>query len=452
MATHAAMIPDDLGASFDAVADPRRDIRAGAIVSVLFFVLFLGWAAFARLDAAAYARGVLEVSGERQAVQHRDGGVVGAIYVSEGQFVKEGQLLIELSAPEVRAQERALQSQMIDLLAQQARLEAEQLDLPALRRPEEFSALGDVDRHAAEAALARQTAELRVRRAVLSAQKGAFSERASQSGALGRGYDEQQRSTAEQIRLIDEQIDALGPLEAEGFVSKTRVRELQRARAELAGRRGQYAANVVQTKGAANENKLQELEADRSFHERAASDMRDVYTRLGDVLPRLRAAREQLALTQIRAPATGSVVSLAVFTRGGVIMAGQKLMDIVPASQPLRIEARFAPDDADDLEPGARTLVRFPGLHERRLPDLEGKLTRLSADKLSDERTGMDYFTGEVTVPVTQLDLIKQVRGRGFALRPGMPVEILIPLRKRSALDYALEPLVGSFWSSFHEH
>ncbi len=146
------------------------------------------------------------------------------------------------------------------------------------------------------------------------------------------------------------------------------------------------------------------------------------------------------------------MVGLTIFTPGGVIAPGQKLMDIVPERQPLRIQARIAPDDADDLHVGQRTLVKFPGLHERTLPNLDGTLTRLSADSFTDEKTGQTYFTGEVTVPLDQIALIRKVRGRDFALRAGMPVQVLIPLRKRTALDYALEPLVGSFWSSFREH
>src|SRR5580765_1641588 len=103
---------------------PRREIRTGLIIAGLFFVLFLGWATFARMDAAAYAGGRVSVSGQRQTVQHRDGGVVGAIYVKEGQRVQKGQVLIRLAASEVQAQERALAAQVISLLAQRARLQA----------------------------------------------------------------------------------------------------------------------------------------------------------------------------------------------------------------------------------------------------------------------------------------------------------------------------------------
>jgi HlyD family secretion protein len=92
----------------DASDDPRGDIRAGVIVGVIFFVIFLGWAAFAPLDAAANAPGRLVVSGQRQTVQHKEGGVVSEILVKEGSRVKQGQVLIRLAGADVRAQERAL--------------------------------------------------------------------------------------------------------------------------------------------------------------------------------------------------------------------------------------------------------------------------------------------------------------------------------------------------------
>lgn len=433
-------------------ADPSREIRIGLIVAALFFVLFLGWAAFARLDAAAYAPGTLVVSGQRQSVQHRDGGVVGAIHVHEGQRVERGQLLIELAAAEVRAQERALASQTIRLLAQRARLEAEQLGQTRITPPPAFASLSPEDRGEAAMAMRLQQTELSARASVLSAQRGALGQRVAQSGEQGRGYGEQAVSAGEQLRLIDEQITALKPLAEKGFVSQTRMRELERARAQLQGSKGQFSASVAQTRGAARENELQGLEAEQSFRERTASDLRDVEIRLGELLPKWTAAKDQLERIAIRSPATGAVVGLSVFTPGGVISPGQKLMDVVPERTPLIVQARIAPDDADDLVIGQRTLVKFSGLHERTLPSLEGRITRLSADSFTDERSGQSYFTGEVTVPFDQLKLIQQVRGSAFALRAGMPVQVLIPLRKRTALDYALEPLLGSFWSSFREH
>ncbi|MEO7467267.1 MAG: HlyD family type I secretion periplasmic adaptor subunit, partial [Sphingobium limneticum] len=346
----------------------------------------------------------------------------------------------------------ALASQAIRLLAQRARLEAEQLGVGRIVPPREFVSLSTEDKAEAALAMRLQQTELSARTSVLGAQRDVLAQRAAQSGEQGRGYGEQTVATREQLRILDEQITALKPVADKGFVSKTRMRELERARAELEGQRGQYAASVAQTRGAARESEMQALEAQRSFRERTASDLRDVETALGEILPKWQAARDQLERTSIRAPATGAVVGMTIFTPGGVIASGQKLMDIVPENEPLLIQARIAPDDADDLTVGKKTLVKFSGLHERQLPSLEGELRRLSADSFADEKTGQSYFTGDIVVPRSQLALIRDVRGKDFELRAGMPVQILIPLRQRTALDYAIEPLVGSFWASFREH
>lgn len=435
-----------------AVADPSRDLRLGAIIAGIFFIDFLGWAASTRLDAAAYAPGTLVVSGQRQSVQHRVGGVVGVIHVREGERVVRGQLLMQIAAAEVQAQERALASQAVRLLAQRARLEAEQLGQTFIVPPRAFASLTSEDRIEAATAMRLQQTELTARVSVLTAQRDALRERAGQSVEQGRGYGEQATSAREQLRLINEQIDALKPVADKGFVSQTRMRELERARAELQGQRGQYIASVAQTHGAGRESRIQMLEAQRTFHERTASDLRQVETSLGEIMPRWTAARDQLQRTAIRAPATGTVVGLTVFTPGGVISPGQKLLDIVPEKVPLLIQARISPDDADDLVVGQRTLVKVTGLHERTLPNLQGRLTQLSADSFTDEKTGQSYFTVEIVVPRDQIRLIQDIRGGEFTLRAGMPIQVLIPLRKRTAIDYALEPLVGSFWSSFREH
>lgn len=433
------------------LADPRRDIRAGIGIAVLFFVIFLGWAAFTRLDAAAYAQGTLVVSGERQAVQHRDGGVVASILVREGQRVERGQLLMTLAAAEVRAQAEAYKSQAIKLLAQRARLEAEQLNAATLAQPAEYARFDVEDRPAIAAAMRLQQAELNARRATLTAQRGVLGQQGRQSGAQGRGYASKIASLDEQIRLTTEQIEALRPVAERGFVSKTRMRDLERMRADLTGQRGQFRASVAQTADARRQTEFEALQAEQSFRERTVGDLRETEVALGELLPKLNAAHDQLARTEIRAPATGAVVGLAVFTQGGVIAAGQKLMDVVPENTPLQVQARIDTSDADDLSTGQVALVRFPSLHERTLPNLEGMLTRVSADSFTDDKTGASYFTAEVMVPPEQLERLKRVRGPDFALRAGLPVEVLIRLRPRTALDYALEPLTGSFWSTMRE-
>lgn len=431
--------------------DPQADIRVGAIIAALFFVLFIGWAAFARLDAAAAAQGRLVVTGQRQTVQHRDGGVISEILVKEGSKVEKGQVLVRLVAADVRAQERALTSQAITLLAQRARLTAEQQGSGGIVTPPEFASMKPEDQAAAAEAMRIQRAQFRARAAVLSAQRGALGQRGSQASSQGTGYSRQVAAIDEQIRLLDEELTSLRVVAEKGFVSKNRLRALERARADLVGQRGQYTATVASTESQAGESRLQSLEAMSNYLEKSASELRDVEAALNDVMPKLNAARDQLARTEIRAPATGTVVGLQVFTPGGVVTPGQTLMDIVPERTPLTVEARISPADADDLNPGQTAFVRFDTLHERSLRPLEGTVTRVSADSFTDERTGESYFTASIDIPFSERELLREVRGRDFQLRAGMPVNVQIPLRERTALQYMFEPLTASLRKSFHE-
>jgi HlyD family secretion protein len=434
-----------------AAADPARDIRTGLIIAMLFFVGLLGWAALARLDAAAVAPGRLVVSGQRQTVQHRDGGVVAEIDVREGAKVREGQVLIRLAGAEVRATERAFAGQTITLLAQRARLLAEGAGRATIVPPPEFAELTGADRLDATRALQVQQGQLRTRAAVLAAQRGVIGQRTSQASSQGRGYSKQVVAVDEQLRLINEELDALRGVAEKGFVSKTRVRALERAKAELEGQRGQFSATVAQTGGQQGETRLQILEAQNTYYERIATELRDVENALSEARPKWAAARDQLARIDIRAPATGTIVGLTVFTRGGVIAPGQKLMDIVPDRAPLTVEAKLSPADADDVRIGQRAFVRFATLHERSLPALNGVVSRVSADSLTDERTGESFYTAGVSVPLSELAKIDQLRGAN-TLRAGIPVSIEIPLRKRTALAYAFEPLTSAMRRSFNEH
>jgi HlyD family secretion protein len=430
--------------------DPRREIRFGVLVVVLFFVLFLGWAAFTRLDAAAQAPGKLVVSGQRQTIQHREGGVIAAILVKEGAEVQRGQVLVRLAGADVLAQERALASQAIVLLAQRARLYAEQARQSTITPPPEFAQLPPEDRRAAAEALRIQQTQLRTRAAVLYAQRGALGQRTAQANSQGSGYGRQLVALDEQLRLIDEELAGLREAAAKGFVSQNRIRAVERARADLQGQRGQYAATIAQSQGAASETRLQVLEAESNYLERVATELRDVEATMNDVMPKLAAAREQLARIEIRAPVAGTVVGLAVFTPGGVIAPGQKVLDIVPTRTPLIIEAMVSAENGDDVRAGQQAFVRFETLHERALPALKGRVTRMSADAFTDERTGMSYFTAEVAVPLDELNKIAELRGSDV-LRPGLPVAVQIPLRERTALQYAFEPLTAAIRRSFHE-
>lgn len=434
-----------------AADDPTRDLKLGGAVAILFFILFLGWAALAPMDASVFAPGRLEVSGQRQSVQHRDGGIVSVIRVHEGSSVRAGEVLLELRGDEVRADERALRAQLLGLLTRQVRLEAEQIGAPTIRWPARFAEV-DATSDELRAAIAAQSKEFAIRRSLIAAQASVLRQQAAQANQSSSGYDAQLRSSVEQERLVEEELQSLMPVAEKGFVSKSRIRALERAKAEIVGRRGQYSASVAESRLAAGAEQLRQLENEKSYRERASDELKDVSIALDEVAPKYRAIREQLRRLEIRAPVAGTVVGLNVFTPGGVVAAGQKLMDIVPQKASLVVSAHISPEDIDDVRVGQSAEIRFSGIHDRNLPRLSATLTRLSADVLTDEKTGASFYTAELVASPKELSKLRAVRGPDFQLRPGAPINVVIPVRKRTALDYAFEPIAGMLQRSGGEH
>lgn len=430
--------------------DPRRDIRIGGAIAFLFFVVLLGWAAFAPLDAGVYAQGNIAVSGNRQSVQHPGGGVVAAIHVREGQKVKAGELLVEMQAPDLAATERALTTEYLTLVAQRARLLAERAGQSNFPAPSEFTNLPPEDRPIAQQALALQRSQLQARSGSLSAQSSVLGQRSRQLAEQQSGYAQQRASLREQQRILQDELTGLKELEKKGFASTNRVRAVERALEELRGREAAMTAEMARAGEGMGETRMQNLSLRKTTLEEIAAELRETQTRLSDILPKLVAAREQLQHARIKAPTSGVVVGLSVFTVGGVVSPGQTLMEIVPDNRNLVIQAQVNPGDADDVYQGQVAQVRFLSVQDRTLPLLSGTVRTISADRLKDEKSGLSYFVAEIEVPQKELDRVRGVLGRG-QLRPGLPVDVVLTSRKRTALDYLLEPLTVHFWSSLRE-
>lgn len=430
---------------------PRREFRSGSLAAGLFFLGLLGGAALIPLDAGAYAEGVVAVSGHRQAVQHRDGGIVTDISVAEGQQVTKGDVLLKVSASELVATERGMASEVISLLATRARLLAEQSGATSLRQPAEFASLTDEDHKLAQIIMAGQQQLFTARRNSLAVERSVLNQRMRQHTEQIGGYSHQMTANKVQQRLIADEIGGLRELLPKGYVSINRLRATERTASELNGTHGAYRAEIARAAEARGEARMQIVALEKERIMEVATQLRDVQVKLNELQPKLEALREQLARSIVRAPASGRVVGLNVFTEGGVVSAGDKLMEIVPQDRQLIVDGKVSPTDADDLKPGMATQVRFTGLHERNLPILQGRLTKISADSFEDERTGVRFFRIEVSVPPEQLELIRQVRPDG-GLRAGLPAEVLVPLRKRTALGYLIEPVTQSLWKAGREH
>lgn len=430
--------------------NPRREIRLGLAIAGAFFILFLGWAAFIPLDAGVHATGTIAVVGNRQTVQHRDGGVVTAIRVREGQHVKAGDVLIELSAPELKASERALTSDYLTLLAQRSRLLAERVGRSDFAPPAEFGQLSPADRELANEVMQLQRSEMHARSGSTSAQQSVLGQRAQQLVQQQGGYVKQREALIEQQRLIGEELEGLKKVAEKGFASINRVRALERAQADLKGQEAQMTAQYAQAGEGIGETRMQSLSVTRTRLEQVEADLKETQSKLSETLPKLVATREQLQHSLVRAPATGQVVGLQVFTVGGVVAAGQKLMDIVPDGKELIIQAQLNPTDADDAYPGQKAQIRFLSIHTRELPLIDGTVRTVSADSFTDEKSGRTFFRSEIVVPEKEMNRVRSVLGQG-ELRPGLPVEAVMKVRSRTALQYLLEPLTGALWRSGHE-
>ncbi|KQY75483.1 HlyD family type I secretion periplasmic adaptor subunit [Brevundimonas sp. Root1423] len=427
---------------------PRRELIVGGIVIAAFFVIFLGWAALAPLDAGAYAQGQISVSGNRQAVQHREGGVVSALHVAEGDTVRRGEILLQLASGELRATERGVTGQVYALIAQRARLTAERDRLAAIPTPPEFADLTGADLGLARESLRIQQLQFGARRSGRSTETGVLGQRVAQLNEQIAGYERQVAANLEQQRLIQEELAGMRSLADQGYAPLTRVRALERTAAQLDGELGSLRSQIARSRETIGETRLQVSGVSTRMNEDVADQLRQIDVQLNELRPRMAELRAQIARTEVRAPASGAIVGLTIFTPGGVIQPGQTLMEVVPREASQVIVAQINPNDVDNLRVGQMTEVKFPGLRERNPPTIHGRVTRISADSFTVEQTGATYYRAEIVVPASELRTL----GRAAAsLRPGAPVEVIILLRKRTALAYLLEPLTNNLWRSGSE-
>lgn len=424
-------------------ASPVRELRIGAAVVVGFLGLFVGWAAWAPLNAGAFASGQVSVTGNRKAVQHRDGGIVRKLHVAEGDHVRQGQVLIELDIGDSRAVERGVAGQVYALMAQRARLVAERDKLTTIPRPTLFATLEGEDATLASEAMRLQSSQFEARDVGRAMEGGILRQRIRQLEDRRLGYQRQIASAHEQQRLIEQELTGVRSLAGQGYAPLTRVRALERTAAQLQGEQGRLQAEVSGIGEQIGETELQLAGVSTQLGVDVTEQLRQVEVQLNELEPRLQELRTQIANAVVRSPATGSIVGLAVFTTGGVVGAGQILMEVVPDHAEQVLVARVSPSDIDAVSVGLETEVRFPALRARNLPVVRGRVRRLSADSLTDPTTGETYFRTEVIVPPEQLE---KLGASARQIRVGMPTEMVILLRKRSTLEFMIEPLTRSLW------
>jgi len=433
--------PPVFGAAADAPlsdqdkARMRGPVMAGLAV-ILVFVVGLGiWASVAPIWGAIVAPGTVRVEANRQTVKSREGGVVREILVRDGDVVRQGQLLMRFDDTVTRAQVDVLSNQHDTLVIQRARFSAETANRRTFAVPTELLARRDDPR--VVAVIQNETLVFTARLAAIEGQAAILNQRVEQVAAARGGLTVQVQSIDDQVALIRQELAGYQSLYEQGFAPRTLILRYERQLAEIAGRRGALAADIQRNQQQNGETRLQLAQIYEQRQSEAATGVRDAEARLADIAPRLDAARQALSQTQVLAPAAGYVLGLSQFTVGGVAVAGEPLMDVVPSNSPLVVTAQIRPSDIDEVRVGMPADVNISAYNTQKVPALEAEVINVSADTLAVEQTGATYYRVDLRINPDQLRELPP----GARLTPGMQASVMIRTGRRTIMSYLLSPI-----------
>jgi membrane fusion protein, type I secretion system len=422
----------------------RRQAFAIAGAALLLILVLGGWAATTEFAGAVIAPGQLVVGSNVKKVQHPTGGVVGELNVRDGDHVKAGDVVVRLDDTQTRANLAIVVKALTELAARQAREEAERDGADAVTFPSDLLARMD-DPDVAKAVVGERK-QFETRRTSREGQKSQLRERIVQLGQEVSGYEAQVASKIKQLEWITKELIGVNELWEKNLVPYTRVTSLEREKERLEGERGQLIASIAQTKGKATEIELQILQIDQDMRAEVGKDLADIRGKVAELVEKKVAAEDQLKRVDLRAPIDGTVLQSAVHTVGGVIAAGEVIMLIVPQSDALDVEAKIAPQDIDQLRLGQLAVMRFSAFNQRTTPELNGEVSRISADVTEDTKTGARYYTVRISVPEREV-----ARLEGLRLVPGMPVESFIQTSPRTVMSFLVRPFHDQLSRAFRE-
>lgn len=407
----------------------RRGVRFILIAAAVFLV----WSVTAPLDAGSVMPGSVTVVGYRKAVQHPTGGVVSRVLVSEGDKVQRGQVLVQINPLETAANEANLEQEYINLLVSESRAKAELMGRPIIWDPE-LASLDPV-----------QVAEAK------NIQTRIYSTRAQQVGEQVQGLQSQMaglqgavRSHRVQLNTLSEELANVESLAKDGFVPKTQVNNTLRSQVEQ-----QAALQSAEAETGKIRAQIAQIRSERQTE--IAKELAELQKNRQSVAPKLQAARFAQSLTEIRAPVSGTVVNLKVFTEGGVIGGGEMLMEVVPDDGTLVVEAKVPPTSIDSVKVGQAADVRFTAFNSATTPVVEGRVRAVGVDKLKAQpgenvSEGEDYYLAQIE---TTPEALKALGDR--QLRAGMPAEVLVKRGQRTFMSYLLKPLTDKLAVAFRD-
>ena len=422
----------------------RRHILAGSVLVAMLVIGLGGWASTAQISGALIAQGSVVVDTNVKKVQHPTGGVVGELFVRDGDHVKAGDILLRLDETVTRANLAIVNKGLIELYAREARLAAERDGADTMAVPRELA--DRVNEPDVKEALGSERKLFELRRQDRLGQKQQLQERITQLQEQISGLAAQQAAKDKGIALTEQELQGVRDLWQKNLVQLNRLTSLQRDEARLDGERGQIIAQAAEVKGKIAEIQLQIIQVDQDLSSDVAKELRETDSKIGEYVERKVTAEDQLKRTDIRAPQDGIVFQSTANTVGGVIAAGDPIMLIVPESDNLTAEVKVDPKDIDQVQFGQQVVLRFTSFNVRTTPEINGTVSRIAADTTTDQRTGQSYYLVRIAMPAEELKRLGDVK-----LTPGMPVEAFIETGERTMLSYLIKPLHDQLMRAFRE-
>jgi HlyD family secretion protein len=441
--------PDAAGAPGESIVQRagrayERELRAGMRALLIVGGLAFGLMVLMPLSGAVVVPGNLVVQSNVKTIQHPTGGVVAQIPVRNGMRVNAGDLLLRLDATQAQASLQVVSKQLDEVRAKMSRLAAERDGLPRPAIPVELSARLEEDN--VKSVLASEASLFRARLTARESQKELLQSKVSQLGEEIQGLEAQVASKAKQLELITGELTGVQELFDKRLVPIARLTTLQRESARIEGERGQLISTIAETKSKIGEAQLQIVKLDQDVRTEVVKELGEARGKEAELSERSIAARDVLERIEIRAPTSGMIHQLAAHTIGGVIRAGDAIMEVVPDSDDLQIEAKLQPNDIDQVRKGQQAYVRFSAFNQRTTPQLVGQVSYVSPDTTRDAQTNMSYFTVRIMLPEEERRLLA-----GLQLSSGMPAEVFMQTGSRTMLSYLFKPIMDQFQRAFVE-
>ena len=419
-------------------------IRAGLFVILALFGGLGAWAAIAPLSGAVIAVGVVKVDTNRKTVQHFEGGIVKEILVRDGDHVQSGQTLVVLQDERVGSTRDYLQGQLDSELARAARLQAERDGLDTIKFPE--SLVSHSDDTKVDEILKSETVYFNAKIVTLEERITLLRQQIKQTQEQIAGLEAQSRAEDMAIAYLQEEVSANEVLDKKRYVEKVHILGLKRSIEEYEARKGEHRADIAVARQKITDLELRIIDLKNARLNEAADKLTVAQQTINEIQERLRPARDATTRQTVVAPIEGTVVNLRVFTLGGIVKAGEPILDIVPEGTPLIIEAKVNVIDIDDLLLDQEADIRLSAYKTRSTPLVLGRLIYIAADSLVEQTTGQAYYLVHIEVDPESLR-----EAKNLILYPGMPAEVFIKTGERTALDYLLAPITQTLRRSMRE-